>query len=446
MLRYPRRYLVASALSAGGVILALTGCGSGGSSSGSSKPKENPWQEAKSDKQRATAPEVEPVDLQKLTADNGAFALALYQAVRKTEGNLFYSPYSISLALAMTYAGARGDTESQMAAALHFGLAQDKLHPAFNALDLSLPRDSATKAETKDGQETTGFRLRIANALWGQNDHQFLPAFLDTLAENYGAGLQLLDFKADPEAARSLLNQWVNDQTEEKIKDLFPEGSVTDLTRLVLANAIYFNAAWLHPFTAEQTRDGDFHLLDGSKGTAPMMAETEMFGYAAAEGYQAVELPYDGGDFSMLILLPAEGQFATFEESLDAGRVGSVVSGLRTANVRLTLPKFTYSMRLGLKQTLAAMGMKDAFEPGAADLSGMDGSPDLFIMDVLHKAYVNVNEAGTEAAAATGVVVGTTSAPPPPVEMKIDRPFLFVIRHQETGTLLFVGRVVNPTA
>jgi serpin B len=442
MLRYQRRYSVASALFAGGVIFALTGCGSGGSSSGSGKPKENPWQEAKSDKQRATAPEVEPVDLQKLTADNGAFALALYQAVRETEGNLFYSPYSISLALAMTYAGARGDTESQMAAALHFGLAQEKLHPAFNALDLSLPRGSETKAE----QETKGFRLRIANALWGQTDHQFLPAFLDTLAENYGAGLQLLDFKADSEAARGTLNQWVSDQTEEKIKDLFPKGSITELTRLVLANAIYFNAAWLHPFEASQTQDGDFHLLDGGKVTAPMMAETEMFGYAAAEGYQAVELPYDGGDFSMVIVLPAEGQFAQFEQSLDAERLGAVVPSLQTANVHLTLPKFTYSTRLGLKQTLTAMGMKDAFAPGVADLSGMDGSPDLFIMDVLHKAYVKVNEAGTEAAAATGVVVGATSAPPPPAEMRINRPFLFLIRHRETGTILFVGRVVDPMA
>jgi serpin B len=443
MLRDSRCNSVGSALAAAGVVLILAGCASGGSSSGSGKPPETPWQEVKSNKQRATAPEVEPADLQKLIADNSAFALALYQAVRETEGNLFFSPYSLSLALAMTYAGARADTESQMAAALHFGLPQEKLHPAFNALDLSLPRG---KAKTKEGQPTEGFRLHIANALWGQTDDQFLPAFLDTLAENYGAGLQLLDFRADPEAARDTLNRWVSEQTEKKIQDLFPQGSITELTRLVLANAIYFNAAWLHPFEAERTRDGDFHLLDGGKVTVPMMTETEMLGYAAAEGYQAVELPYAGGDFSMVVMLPAEGQFAQFEQSLDVGRVGAIVSGLQTANVHLTLPKFTYSTRLSLKQTLTAMGMKDAFVPNIADFSGMAGTRDLFIMDVLHQAYVKVDEAGTEAAAATGVVVGVTSAPPPPVEVRIDRPFLFVIRHRETGTLLFVGRVVDPTA
>jgi serpin B len=217
------------------------------------------------------------------------------------------------------------------------------------------------------------------------------------------------------------------------------------LTRLVLANAIYFNAAWSHPFEEEQTRDGTFHLLDGSQVTVPMMQQTEYFGYTEGDGYQAVELPYTGEKVSMVILLPAAGRFEEFEKPLDAERVEAIVKDFVQTNVALTMPKFEFDSSFQLADTLAGMGMPDAFSPETANFSGMDGTRDLFIQDVIHKAFVSVDEAGTEAAAATGVVIGITAAPALPVEVTVDRPFVFLIRDLETKAILFVGRVVNPS-
>jgi serpin B len=264
-----------------------------------------------SDKPRVTSPDVITSDLSDLVGGNSAFAFDLYQALREEEGNLFYSPYSISLALAMTYAGARGETERQMADTLNFTLSQDQLHNAFNGLDLEL----AKRGEGAQGKDGEGFRLNIVNAIWGQRDYKFLGEFLDVLAENYGAGLRLLDFINAPEEARITINDWVSDQTEGRIEDLIPQGVIDALTRLVLTNAIYFNAAWLNPFDEDATADGRFYLLDGSDVTVPMMRQTESFGYAEGEGYQAVELLYDGSELSMVILLPERGYFEEFEAS-----------------------------------------------------------------------------------------------------------------------------------
>jgi serpin B len=269
---------------------------------------------AQSEKERVTSPDVADSDLSDLVAGNSAFAFDLYQAISEKEGNLFYSPYSISLALAMTYAGARGDTEQQMADTLHFILSQDRLHPAFNALDLEL----ASRGEGAEGKDEKGFRLNIVNETWGQEDYKFMDQFLDVLAENYGAGMRLLDFINAPEESRITINDWVSDQTEGKIEDLIPSGVIDALTRLVLTNAIYFNAAWLHPFSEEVTDDGTFHLLNDSEITVPMMMQTESFGYAEGEGYKAVELLYDGSELSMVILLPETGLFRDFEESINA--------------------------------------------------------------------------------------------------------------------------------
>jgi serpin B len=396
-----------------------------------------------SDKARITSPNVSQSDQALLVEGNTAFAFRLYQALREESGNLFYSPYSISLALAMTYAGANGKTAQQMAATLQFTLEQDRLHPAFNWLDAELAkRDQG--AQGKDGK---GFRLNIANAIWGQKHYEFLPAFLDVLAENYGAGLRLLDFITETEKSRLAINDWVSDQTEGRIKDLIPPGAIDTLTRLVLTNAIYFNAAWKYPFNDKVTANGPFYLLDGGQVTVPMMRQTESFGYAKGEGYQAIELRYDGDELSMVILLPASGNFEAFEEGLQAQKVSDIISGLRPTQVTLTMPQFKFESEFSLKDTLADMGMPDAFSPEDADFSGMTGNPELFISDVVHKAFVAVDEAGTEAAAATAVIVGTTSAPgEPPVEVTIDRPFIFLIRDIETGAILFVGRVLNPGA
>ncbi|MBA7656497.1 hypothetical protein ES703_64423 [subsurface metagenome] len=392
-----------------------------------------------SDKQRVTSPVATQAGLATLVDGNSAFAFNLYQALRETDDNLFYSPYSISLALAMTYAGARGETEEQMANTLHFTLEDNRLHPAFNWLDIEL----ASRGKGAKGKDDEGFRLHIVNAIWGQKDYEFLSEFLDLLAENYGAGLRILDFMKAPEQSRITINKWVSDQTEERIKDLIPKGAIDELTRLVLTNAIYFNAAWQYPFEEDATFNSAFYLLNGDKITIPMMRQTESFGYAEGDGYQVVELPYDGRELSMLVLLPQTGQFELFEESLNAQRVDDIVKNLNTREVVLTMPKFEFESSFGLKKTLTAMGMPVAFS-ASADFSGMTGNPDLFIGEVLHKAFVSVDEAGTEAAAATAVIMELTAIPGEPVEVTIDRPFIFLIRDIESGTILFIGRVVNP--
>ena len=393
-----------------------------------------------SDKQRLTSPVASQSDLVTLVKGNSDFAFDLYQVLRDSDGNLFYSPYSISLALAMTYAGARGDTEEQMADTLHFLLPQNRLHPALNSLDLEL----ASRGQGARGKDDEGFRLHIVNAIWGQKDFRFLSEFLDLLAENYGAGLRILDFIREPEQSRITINNWVSDQTEERIEDLIPEGAIDELTRLVLTNAIYFNAAWQYPFEEDATSDGDFDLLDGGKITVPVMRQTESFGYTEADGYQAIELPYDGRELSMVILLPEQGQFGSFEALLSRQEVGDIIQRIEYRQVTLSMPKFEYESSFGLKRALTSLGMGLAFTPDA-DFSGMNGQRDLFVHDVLHKAFVSVDEAGTEAAAATAVIVGITSIPAEPIQVKIDRPFIFLIRDIETGTILFIGRVVNPS-
>ena len=399
----------------------------------------------KSDKERITSPDVSTNEQALLVEGNSAFAFELYQKlVEQLEGqeaNLFYSPYSISLALAMTYAGARGETAEQMADTLQFLLEQASLHPTFNWLDAEL----AKRGEGAQGKDGEGFRLNIVNAIWGQKDYEFLPAFLDVLAENYGAGLRIMDFMTETEKSRLAINDWVSKQTEGRIEDLIPPGAIDALTRLVLTNAIYFNAAWEHPFDEKITADGPFYLLDGGQASVPMMKQTESFGYTEGEEYQAVELPYDGGELSMVILLPEAGQFEAFEKTLNAQQVSDIISGLQPTEVALTMPKFEFDSEFSLKDTLAGMGMPIAFS-SAADFSGMTGKRELAISDVVHKAFVAVDEAGTEAAAATAVIVGLTAVPEPLVEVTVDRPFIFLIRDIETGAILFVGRVMNPGA
>jgi len=399
----------------------------------------------KSDKPRDTSPDVASSDLNTLVTGNTDFAFDLYHALRedRTDENLFFSPYSISVALAMTYAGARGGTEREMADTLHFTLPQETLHPAFNALDLDL----ASRGEGAEGRRGEPFRLHIVNALWGQTGYSFLPDFLDLLAEVYDAGMRLVDFVHNPEGSRSTINKWVSRETEKKIEELIPRDLITPDVRLVLTNAIYFDAAWESKFKKEATRAGKFTLLDGREVTGDMMRQFERFGYAEGEGYQAVELPYDGRELSLVVLLPAEGGFTEFEHSLSGERVDAILKGIDSREVRLTMPRFAYESALRLKEALSGMGMTDAFVLGLADLSGMDGTRDLFILDVVHKALVRVDEEGTEAAAATAVMVAGSEAPfDELIELTIDRPFIFLIRDINTGAILFLGRVLDPTA
>jgi len=396
--------------------------------------------ELKSDKPRETSPAVTEEDLNTLVKGNSAFALNLYQLLAQNDGNLFYSPYSISEALAMTWGGARGETETQMAAAMQFLLAQDKLHPAFNGLDIEL----AKRGENAQGTDGKGFRLNVVNALWGQKNFSFNDDYLDLLAQNYGAGMRIVDYINATEEARQTINTWVAEQTEQKIKDLIPQGSLDTLTRLVLTNAIYFNAAWASQFEEAMTQDGPFYLLNGESVTVPLMHQQDTFKYAEGDGYQGVALPYDGNQLSMVILLPAEGQFETFEASLDSTRLATILDSLKTAEVNLALPKFQFDSEFSLKQALTNLGMANAFSESEADFSGMDGQKDLYITDVIHKAYVSVDENGTEAAAASGVIMGVTSMPLEVQDMQIDHPFIFLIRDNPTGSILFMGRVLNP--
>ena len=394
----------------------------------------------KSSEPRDTDVSIPREDIDALVTGNGEFAFDLYRYLASDGENLFYSPHSISLALAMTYAGARGETEQAMGEAMTWNLPQERLHPAFNYLDMEL----SSRGEGAEGKDDEGFRLNIVNAIWGQKGYSFLPDYLDTLAMNYGAGLRVVDFEQAPEESRAVINDWVEEQTEDRIQELIPQGAIDALTRLVLTNAVYFNAAWESQFEEGDTSDGEFHLLDGNDVEVPMMKQSAWFRHADYGDFAAIELPYDGGELSMVVLVPAAREFEDFEESLDFSVVQAAIDGLAGNRVVLTMPKFGMETSFNLKDALSTLGMEIAFEPAAADFSGMDGTRNLYITDVLHKAFVEVDEAGTEAAAATAVVVGATSAPTEPVEFTIDRPFVFLIRDIQTGSILFLGRVMNP--
>jgi serpin B len=393
----------------------------------------------KSEKPRDESPRVKASDRDSLVAGNTEFALDLYHqlAAEKPDENLFFSPHSLSTALAMVYAGAREETEAQMADVLHFSQPQEDLHAAFNALDLKLSRDI-------EGD----FELHIANALWCQTGYEFLPDYLDVLAVNYGAGMRLLDFASKPERARAEINQWASKQTRGKIEDLIPAGLIDPLARLVIANAVYFDAAWESTFKQSATHEQPFTLLDGAEVTVDMMHQTHRFDYAEGDGWQAVSLPYDGGEFSMVVLLPAREQFSEFDAALDGPRLAGILDALARQEVRLSMPKFDSLASFLLRDALAALGMPDAFVWRQADLSGMDGTRELFVVNVVHKAVIEVDEERTVAAAATAVPVAASAPPSEPeiVEMTIDHPFILLIRDEKTGAILFLGRVLDPTA
>jgi serpin B len=400
--------------------------------------------------QRATPSDIARGDLSELATGNNAFAFDLYQAIRGAEDDLLYSPFSISQALAMVYAGARGQTAQQMADTLRFSLPQERLHPAFNALDLELASRSHASVRDESGEQTkeVAFELSIANAVWGQKGYPFLAEYLDVLVQDYGSRIQPVDFKEAADAAVNAINRWVSEETKGRI-----QGIVRDLpkdTKLVLANAIYFNAKWHLPFEEERTYEEPFHLLDGREERVPMMHQKNHFRYSEGDGYQAIELPYLNRGVAMVILLPAASQFREIEERLTDEWMQDVLRGLHEYEVILTMPKFRIETpTLKLKETLSAMGMPIAFSHSADFFGIIERKPNLYINigDVVHKAFIDVNEQRTEAAAVTIVAVEISKSiekEPPPVVMKIDRPFIFFIRDIKTGVILFVGREMNP--
>jgi serpin B len=379
-----------------------------------------------------------PEDKAAVVRDSNQFALELFGKLDKKD-NLFFSPTGISTALAMTYSGARGQTAEQMAKVLHFQLDAKRLHPAFGALLWEMR--SGGKNDTQ---------LNIANALWGHKDTHFLPEFQQQLMDNYSAVVLPLDF-ANPEDVRRDINAWVAHQTADKITDLLHPGDVTTETRLVLTNAIYFKGEWLHIFMAEATHDRPFHVTPTKDVPVPMMHQTTHFRHFAdeAKSFQLVEMPYKDSEISMVVLLPEQVDgLAQLEKKLDAESLTKWLQKAESKEVVLTLPKFTTRSRLPLADKLQSMGMTTAFRPKEADFTGMtEDKPPLFLSAVIHEAWVDVNEKGTEAAAATAV--GLAGAEPPvkqPIVFRADHPFLFLIRASRSGSILFLGRMNNPKA
>jgi serpin B len=384
-------------------------------------------------------PQADPEAVKILAKSSNGFALALYQALRDEDGNLIYSPYSIFQALLMTGAGAQGDTASQMASVLGVDVNDPEIHNLMNALNKVL----TTKPEYLDN-DAQPLTFNIANAVWAQKDYHFEQAFLDTLSANYNAGLKLVDFN-NPEEARALINLWVAAQTNDKIKDLIPEGVLSAMTRMVLTNAIYFKGAWSNQFEEKDTKDGNFTLADGSSKTVPFMHGNFTMSALVSEKIQAIRLPYEGGNFAMAAIMPLV-DFEGFEAQLTAADLEQLLTLLQSSSamVDLSMPKFQAESSFALADILAGLGMPDAFDAQKADFSGMTGKPDLLISSVLHQATIDVNEEGTEAAAATAVVMNLTSMPSESYTIRLDKPFIYVIYETTTNTIVFMGRVVNP--
>ncbi len=378
---------------------------------------------------------VDPADLAAVVRGDSALGLDLFGVVARGE-NVMISPYSIATALSMLYPGARGSTAEEIAAVLHLEVDDDTLHAARSFIEESL----AAVPPPRDDDEREPFTIRPANSAWGQGGFPFTPDYLEVLATAYGAGLRVVDFRADPDGSRELINEWVEETTEDRIKDLIAPGVVNRDTRLVLVNAIWFKANWFQPFSPESTAPGTFTLLDGTSVTVPMMHAGLRGSYANTGEFTAVRLPY-AGDASMVVLLPPEGTTpAELAASLTPTDLAIEWGGFQ---IDLTLPSFEFESEVGLKEALRSLGMIDTFTAGVADLTGI-ADADLFVQDALHKPFIALDEEGTEAAAATALIAGATSVPLP-ASFTADRSFLFLIEHGSTGEMLFLGQVTDPS-
>ena len=365
------------------------------------------------------------------------FAFDLYERLRSAEGNLFFSPASISVALTMTYVGAAENTEAEMAKVLHLQMPKAQLNEEMRAV----------LSSWKTSDKKQGYRLEVANRLWGQEGFKFLADYLRVTREDFGAELARLDFN-QAETARETINKWVEDNTQDKIKNLIPSASAVKGARLVLTNAVYFKGDWREQFNKSRTKDESFHVSATHKVQAPLMNEQHHFQYAEEDGVQLLELPYGDGSLSMVVLLPKKiDGLAELEEKLTAASLEKWRADAQSRDVIVFLPKFRTTAEFQLEGVLKSLGMASAFDPSSADFSGMDGKKDLFISAALHKAFVDVNEEGTEAAAATGVVVRAMAIrrTQPPAVFRADHPFVFLIRDNRNDAILFLGRVVDPT-
>lgn len=430
------------------MALATAACASG-AGPGTTQPTPSPTIPGpevtllKANLPRVTDTDVTDDELGRLVAGNTDFAFGIFKVIRPDGDNLIFSPYSIASALTMSYAGARGDTASEIREAISLALAEDRLHAARNQLDLRITEEP----QPFQGDEREPFTIRVANSLWGQAGYPFLDEFLELLAANYDAGMNLVDFATAFEEARLQINTWVEEETEGRIVDLIPEDVIDDMTRLVLVNAIWFKANWAEPFDPERTSDGPFTLLDGSLVEVPMMRGSLRIPYTVGDGFQALRIPY-AGDAAMVVVLPDRGRFAEIAEGFGPDDLSRLHGSWGDYQVELSFPRFEFRSDVPLKGPLQQLGMeaafRDPFGPGGADFTGITALRELYVQDVVHQAFISVDEEGTEAAAATAVVIGRTSMPTP-AEVDVDRPFLFFIEHGSTGEILFLGQVVDPS-
>ncbi len=387
-----------------------------------------------------------------LSGQNDFVANFYRQLAQEEKGNLFYSPYSLYVAMGVVYAGAAEGTALEFQEVMGIAVPPDRFHRNLNSLDLTLLNDSVRPGEEDTEEAGSRPSLSVANGLWIQEGIEVLPGFLNTVTANYGIGLAQLDFRNSPDGAAAAINQWVDQATQGNVKKLITPHSFTDHTSLVVTNAVYFKGDWEYPFDEENTSDQPFYRLDGQEVQVPMMVQKEYCFHQLGEGYQAVKLPYTRG-FDLLVVMPDEGTFETFEESLTGERLQAITNNLSGRKVILRMPRFKLEYSFSAKEGLRALGLNDAFDRRRADFSliaeVMSGLPvkELWIEDAVQKAFVEVNEKGSEAAAAAAFFGGerALSNPPPPLKITIDRPFIFLLSHSETGAVLFMGRVLDPT-
>lgn len=405
-----------------------------------------------SELEREAQPKVTSAELEQFGDQSREFALDLYGQVVDNTNNVFLSPYSVRAGLAMLYAGAESETKEEMTSALHFALPEPTLHAAFNATDIALKgrRNEVGGDESPDkpGGDTSNegdLELRGTNAAFGQMGMEFRTTFLDTLAINYGAGIYAVDFANESEPTRLAINQWVEEQTNSRIQDLLPKGSIEPEVALVLVNAIYFKGSWFEPFDIAETKDETFHS-PASDETVPMMNGIfDFVPYTEGDGYQALELSYVVPAVRMLFILPGEGRFEEIQSALSREFVDRVCNEMSSCSVYAKVPKFTFESSFQLSEPMRALGMESVFHSRIADLSGIAGEPGyLYVSYIFHDTFVAVDEQGTEASAATAVVVKPDDGPPP-TTFFLNRPFIFMIYDEPTGQILFIGHVLNPT-
>ncbi len=376
-----------------------------------------------------------PQKFDEIVQGNNRFCINLYKNLTENEtGNIFYSPFSITMAMGMVFEGAKGWVQGEMYEVFKF------------PLDEKIRRESFLSLYKQINKKNAKYKLHIANALWIQKDYPFLPEYLKTIQKYYDGYARNVDFIGQTEATRQIINTWVEDKTNQKIKDIFPPGSIDQQSRLVITNAIYFKGQWVKQFDKSLTAEEDFWVTETRAIRVPMMKRIDpdaRFNYAETDELQILELPYEGNDLSMVILLPRKNDLETIEKELTVEKFEEWKKFLSETRIEVYLPKFTFTTRYVLTTNLSQLGMPNAFSPHC-DFSGIDGTKNLYIRSVVHQAYVDVNEEGTEAAGATGVVVGITSVGPRIPVFRADHPFIFLIQEKNTGNILFIGKVVEP--